>query len=81
MSKDPGEKYSPRDAVSAVFQDMIEDTKSGHQGSSCFPINPVIEAAPKDAKINETAQVGLKGLEARFSNQAAAGRKTGQILG
>jgi TetR/AcrR family transcriptional repressor of nem operon len=71
--------HSPRDAILAVFQNIADDTENGPEGSSCFLVNSVVDAGPKDDKIKQLTETGLSEFENFLKNMILAGQDSGDI--
>ena len=70
---------TPRQAILAVFENLVDDVRSGHSKKACFLINSIIDAAPKDPEIDQLAKDGLVHFEDFFRRMISAGQKTGEI--
>lgn len=70
---------TPRNAILAVFESLVDDVKSGRSRKACFLINSIVEAAPKDEKIEQMTNVGLANFEDFFRRMIVAGQGSGEI--
>lgn len=73
------ENHTPRDAILAVFEHMVEDVRSNPENCGCFLINSILEASPKDEEINRTVQKGFRLFQGFMSAMIRKGQKNGEI--
>jgi len=73
------EKYSPRRAILALFEKIADDVRRGPEHRTCFLVNAVIEAAPKDQAIDKVAKTCLSDFEVFLQKLIKAGQDEGEI--
>lgn len=71
--------HTPRMAILAVFENLVDDVRSGHSKKACFLINSIIDAAPKDDQIDRLAKAGLTHFEDFFRRMITAGQVAEEI--
>jgi len=79
MFREYEEKYSPREAILALFEKIAEDVRRGPEHRACFQVNSIVEAAPKDACIDKAVRAGMKEFEAFLQKLIEAGQDEGDI--
>ncbi len=71
--------HTPRAAILAVFNDLVEDVRTGCDTQTCFLVNSIVEAAPKDPQIDQLAQAGVAEFEDFLQRMIKAGQETNEI--
>lgn len=73
------EGRGPREAVTAVFRSMIENTcgQAGRRG--CFLVNSALELAPKDPEVARIVRSGFRDVERFFTALIERGKADGEF--
>ena len=73
------EKHTPRKAILAVFEHMIDDVRDNPDNCGCFMTNSIVEGAPKDDEMDRAVRQGIEEFQAFFRRMIKQGQKTGEI--
>ncbi len=72
-------KFTPRDAIFALFDHMVADIHEHPDNCGCFLVNSMIDAAPKDEDINQSVVRALDAFEAFCKRMIENAQKIGEI--
>ena len=70
-------KFPPREAIGALFKEIIERSLSDAERRGCMLVNSALETAPRDHEIQRVVAEVLVQAECFFRRCAAAGQKNG----
>jgi len=73
-------EHSPRQAIIAVFKDIVSDALENPGYSGCLLANTTLELAPHDEEVAGIVAKGLRKTEAFFRGRIKAGQSAGEIL-
>ncbi len=74
-----GEGRGPREAVTAVFRSMIENTCGPGGRRGCFLVNSALELAPKDPAVARIVRSGFRDVERFFTALIERGKADGEL--
>jgi TetR/AcrR family transcriptional repressor of nem operon len=72
-------QLTPRAAIGAFFEDVIERSLKDRQRKGCMVVNAAVEVAPHDAEFQSVVAGVLNRLEAFFRRCVVAGQQAGTI--
>lgn len=70
---------SPRDAILAVFEKLIEDIRTGQSCHSCLLLNTAVNAAAEHEEVDAIVKTNIAAFETFFRRMITAGQKAGDI--
>ena len=71
--------HDPVQAISRLFDALIEQSKSDSDKKGCFLVNTALDLPNHDPAIQEAVKIGLKGTETFFKQQLISGLASGQL--
>ncbi|APR39894.1 TetR/AcrR family transcriptional regulator [Paraburkholderia sp. SOS3] len=72
---------SPRDAIVAFFEEIVDLSVNDKQRRGCLIVNSVLELAPHDTAVQDALECVLKEMERFFLRCVSAGQADGTIPG
>lgn len=70
---------SPREAITAVFNGMIDGTRGRQGRHGCFLVNSALDVAPQDEEASQIVREGLRDVERFFAELIRAGQEKGEF--
>ncbi|WP_282610748.1 TetR/AcrR family transcriptional regulator [Pelagibius sp. Alg239-R121] len=71
--------YSPKEAIFAAFEDVVESSDGGRNRKGCLLVNTALELSPHDPEVEKIVRGSLREVENFFCEMIVAAQGEGTI--